>query len=75
MNNIRKYFKEDNMQLNKSNYDIIIIGGGAAGLMSAALASQYNKNIAILEKNNRVGKKLLITGNGRCCLLYTSRCV
>ncbi len=50
--------------------DVIIIGGGASGLMCAITAKQKNKNIsvAIIEKNDRVGKKLLSTGNGRCNL-------
>jgi len=49
-------------------YDIAIIGGGPAGIMAAISAKRYNKNanVVILEKNNKLGKKLLLTGNGRC---------
>ncbi len=54
----------------KNNFDVIIIGGGAAGLMCAAYLCSLNKslNICIIEKNTRVGKKILATGNGRCNL-------
>ncbi len=48
-------------------YDVIIIGGGAAGLFLAA-ELPANKKVAILEANERVGKKLLATGNGKCNL-------
>lgn len=56
--------------------DVLIIGGGASGLL-CAVAAKINKphyNITILEKYNRVGKKLLATGNGRCNLgnIYAS---
>lgn len=53
--------------------DIVIIGGGAAGLACAVRAAENNKNarICILEKQPRVGKKLLATGNGRCNLTNT----
>ena len=49
-------------------YDILIIGGGAAGLASAVFAKQKvsKLNIAVCEANDRVGKKLITTGNGRC---------
>ena len=48
-------------------YDVIIVGGGASGIMAALSANENgNKNILILEKNNRIGKKILVTGNGRC---------
>ena len=47
-------------------YDLIIIGGGASGIMAAITASQYSEKILIIEKNNRIGKKVLVTGNGRC---------
>ena len=48
-------------------YDVLIIGGGASGLMCAAsLVSRGITNIAVIERNDRVGKKLLMTGNGRC---------
>ena len=51
-------------------FDVIIIGGGASGLMCAISAKTNHPNIsvAVLEKNPRVGKKLLSTGNGRCNL-------
>ncbi len=49
-----------------SNYDCIIIGGGAAGLMSAVTASRRGKRTLLLERNSRVGRKLAITGKGRC---------
>lgn len=49
-------------------YDIVMIGGGAAGLFSAVLAKKRGLNVAIIERNERVGKKLLSTGNGRCNL-------
>ena len=51
-----------------ANTDLIIIGGGAAGLMAAATAAEYNLSCIILEKNNRPGRKLLMCGNNRCNL-------
>lgn len=47
-------------------YDTIIIGGGVSGLMAAVSASANDKKVLIIEKNNRLGKKLLISGGGRC---------
>lgn len=47
-------------------YDIIIVGGGAAGLMAAANAAKRNKSVLLIEQKDSVGKKILITGKGRC---------
>ena len=46
--------------------DVIVIGGGPAGMMAAATASLYGKKTILLEKNGRCGRKLAITGKGRC---------
>ena len=46
--------------------DILVIGGGAAGMMAAITAARAGKSVILLEKNDRLGKKLLITGKGRC---------
>lgn len=45
---------------------IIVIGGGASGMMAGISASQAGGRVIIIERNNRVGKKILATGNGRC---------
>ena len=47
-------------------YDCIVIGGGPAGMFAAITAAQRGKKVLLLEKNDRLGKKLLITGKGRC---------
>lgn len=47
---------------------ILIIGGGASGLMCALQLAKRGKTVTVLEKNSRVGKKLLATGNGKCNL-------
>lgn len=49
-------------------YDVAIIGGGPAGMLSAGRAGELGANVILLEKNARLGRKLLITGNGRCNL-------
>ena len=49
-------------------YDLKVIGGGASGLMAACALSEGGRRIVILEKQGRVGRKLLSTGNGRCNL-------
>ncbi len=47
-------------------YDGVVIGGGPAGMFSAITAASRGQNVLLLEKNERLGKKLLITGKGRC---------
>lgn len=53
-----------------STYDVAVVGGGASGMIAAIVAAKNNPElrIALIEKNSRVGKKLLATGNGRCNL-------
>ena len=46
-------------------HDIIVIGGGPAGMFAAITAAQAGKKVLLLERNDRLGKKLLITGKGR----------
>ena len=48
------------------NYDVLVIGGGPAGMFAAITAAQQGKRVLLLERNDRLGKKLLITGKGRC---------
>jgi predicted Rossmann fold flavoprotein len=47
-------------------FDVLVIGGGPAGMMAAAKAGERGRRVLLLEKNPHVGKKLLITGGGRC---------
>lgn len=47
-------------------YDSVVIGGGAAGLMCAATAGHRGRSVAVLEHANKVGKKILMSGGGRC---------
>ena len=45
---------------------VVVIGGGAAGLMAAYTAASRGKEVVLLEKNEKLGKKIYITGKGRC---------
>ncbi len=49
-----------------SNYDVIVLGGGAAGLMCALTAGQRGRRVLVLEVSNKLGKKILMSGGGRC---------
>ena len=51
-----------------NNYDVIVIGGGASGLMAAGTAAKNGASVLLLEKMFRPGRKLRITGKGRCNL-------
>jgi len=52
--------------MNRSMKKIVIVGGGPAGMMASIRASQLTSNVILIEKNDVLGKKLLLTGNGRC---------
>lgn len=54
------------MQTPSNSYDVIIIGAGAAGLMCAAQAGYRGRMVLLLEKAEKIGKKILIAGGGRC---------
>ncbi|MBY0324321.1 MAG: NAD(P)/FAD-dependent oxidoreductase, partial [Reyranella sp.] len=47
-------------------YDVIVAGGGAAGLMCALGAGRRGRRVLVLEHADKVGKKILISGGGRC---------
>jgi predicted Rossmann fold flavoprotein len=47
-------------------FDVVVLGAGAAGLMCAATAGQRGRRVALLEHNGQVGRKILISGGGRC---------
>ena len=49
-------------------YDVVIIGGGPAGMMAAISASSLGAKVILIEKNKKLGNKLLLTGGGRCNL-------
>ena len=54
------------MQASATKFDVIILGAGAAGLLCAATAAQRGRRVLVLEKANKVGKKILMSGGGRC---------
>lgn len=56
------------MSMKKTMNDLLVIGGGAAGMLAAATAAEAGLHVLLLEKYDRCGKKLAITGKGRCNL-------
>ena len=52
--------------MNQNHYDVLILGAGAAGLMAAIEAARRGRRVAVLERAERPGKKILISGGGRC---------
>src|SRR3989344_79000 len=54
-------------------YDVIVIGGGASGMMAAGQAASLGKKVLLLEKNRSLGEKLKITGGGRCNITNDER--
>ncbi|MCC8168515.1 MAG: NAD(P)/FAD-dependent oxidoreductase, partial [Clostridiales bacterium] len=54
------------MTYNEIKWDVIVLGGGASGCMSAITAARCGAKVLLLEQNDRIGKKILATGNGKC---------
>ena len=53
---------------------IIIAGGGASGLIAAVMAAERGCSVTVLEHNDRTGRKICVTGNGRCNLTNRDQC-
>lgn len=53
-------------QVSIKKYDVIVVGGGASGLMAAITASRQGAKVVVIDHLNRIGKKILSTGNGKC---------
>lgn len=54
------------MSNNEQKFDVAVIGGGPAGMMAAGRAAELGKSVVIVDRNRTLGRKLLITGKGRC---------
>ena len=65
---------QSNTQKNNpaNQYDVIILGAGAAGLMAAITAASRNRSVLVVEKSNKIGKKILMSGGGKCNFTNTS---
>lgn len=50
----------------EKTYDVIVVGAGTSGMMGAISAAEYGASVLLIEKNKKAGKKLLMTGGGRC---------
>lgn len=57
----------------KKAYDVIVVGGGPAGMMAAGTAAARGKSVLLIEKNKRLGEKLRISGGGRCNITNNER--
>lgn len=57
---------------NVNAYDVVVVGGGPAGIMSAIFASAKGAKVLLIEKNSKLGNKLLLTGGGRCNFTNTN---
>jgi predicted Rossmann fold flavoprotein len=57
------------MKDSDDTYDVVVIGGGASGMMAAGRAAEMGKKVLLLEKNRALGEKLKISGGGRCNIL------
>lgn len=58
--------------MSTNNYDVIVIGGGPAGMMAAGTAASNSNKVLLIEKNDMLGRKLRITGKGRCNITNTA---
>ncbi len=58
------------MKRQNEHFDVIVIGGGASGMMAAGRASELGKKVLLIEKNKQLGEKLKITGGGRCNITH-----
>jgi len=58
--------REGSLQQVTSQYDVIILGAGASGLLCAFTAAQRGRRVLVIEKANKVGKKILMSGGGKC---------
>lgn len=68
-----KSFFDKTMINEKKEYDCIVIGGGPAGMMAAVQAKKRGKKVLLVEKNKKLGVKLLLTGDGRCNLSHSEK--
>ncbi len=56
-----------------NNFDVIVVGGGPGGIFTAITAAERGFKVALLEKNKRIGNKILIAGSGKCNLTHTGK--
>jgi len=64
----KRIAQNSKFQIPNSVYDVVVVGGGPAGLMAAGVAAKDGAKVLVIEKNEELGKKLLISGGGRCNL-------
>ena len=67
-----KINKKQEADVDNTERRVLVIGGGAAGMMAALTAAERGCSVTLLEKNEKLGKKIYITGKGRCN--YTNAC-
>lgn len=64
---------ENNMEKELKKYDVAVIGGGPAGIIAAIRAGELGARVVLIEKNDKLGIKLLMTGGGRCNLTHIEK--